>query len=842
MWWSITTGVKALRATSKNAVWRSSSRVADIVNKKTTPAAAAAACASKSAGFIDGVGPVRWLRLSGEQTVAAPAKEEAGGNFTLVSPSVLEIPLEEKGVSLYVGVHAPVCSSRPGNGGLRLWSYESEEDAIDECRELSRGMSLKHNIYNTGFSGAKLVANAKEPLHVDKRSLMENVAKALHSLNGSVYTGCDMNTDFKDMKYLSELCPYVLASLDSTIDANKSTAHGVVGSVVEASDHLLGGHKGKKFLVVGTGKVGTFVSSLLAMLGGDVFTFDTNPNRADVHGCTNVSDKKWWEVEHDVLVPCCSSGIITHDIVEEMNGTKIIVGATNIPFASDSVLHSAVQKKMVFVPDMLSSAGAVLADSIEHYSKSEYHTARDSEVYAFVQTLTSKKTKEYLSRLFSNKPGNNNPMKTLSFVHEDKNGAPVGKKFSTWRSSEEDTYDIAIVGGGMAGTAASYYLSKLAPEKKVVVLESGEIADKKASSYGASRMYRRMYSDEYFSIMQSKALDLWKDVEKESSTTLLKENGLLFYGETDTGETVEGSIPGAAEIMERLGIPHEYFNSEQMDSRWPMMAKQGYEGVYEATAGSINSSLACNTMMGLAKKHGHSLYTGTSVLDIGIPSPGNVHITCSDGKLFKSKQVILTAGAWTNDLLEHVDLQLDLEIWAMHWGHYRVQEELKHKYPQWFCFRKEVPEKWDGGLYYGFPVEGDDSMIKVGIDFCPEDPEFRMRRMSDYNYTPNSTIVNLIDDFVKENWKGVGERVDMYSNPYTCTRDQYFVLDRLREKPEICLFTGGCGRAFKFAPLLGKLLAEKALDLPPSYDIAPFSAERDCVRMPAGGVERTSST
>ena len=77
----------------------------------------------------------------------------------------------------------------------------------------------------------ELVANAKEPGAVDKRQLMEEVAEALHSLDGSVYTGCDMNTDFKDMKYLSELCPYVLASLESTIDANKSTAHGVVGAV-----------------------------------------------------------------------------------------------------------------------------------------------------------------------------------------------------------------------------------------------------------------------------------------------------------------------------------------------------------------------------------------------------------------------------------------------------------------------------------------------------------------------------------------------------------------------------------------------------------------------------------
>ena len=117
---------------------------------------------------------------------------------------------------------------------------------------------------------------------------------------------------------------------------------------------------------------------------------------------------------------------------------------------------------------------------------------------------------------------------------------------------------------------------------------------------------------------------------------------------------------------------------------------------------------------------------------------------CSNGKLFKAKKLVLAAGAWTNDLLTHLDQQLDLEIWAMHWGHYRVDPKLRQEYPQWFCFRKEDERRWDGGLYYGFPAEGKDDMIKVGIDFCPEDPEFRMRRMADYtyvlHYVPKSTL------------------------------------------------------------------------------------------------------
>lgn len=63
-------------------------------------------------------------------------------------------------------------------------------------------------------------------------------------------------------------------------------------------------------------------------------------------------------------------------------------------------------------------------------------------------------------------------------------------------------------------------------------------------------------------------------------------------------------------------------------------------------------------------------------------------------------------------------------------------------------------------------------------------------------------------------------------SPYDMTRDQCFVLGALPDFPAVSLFAGGCGRAFKFAPLLGKCLAEVALGRPPSYDVAPLRVTR----------------
>lgn len=167
----------------------------------------------------------------------------------------------------------------------------------------------------------------------------------------------------------------------------------------------------------------------------------------------------------------------------------------------------------------------------------------------------------------------------------------IGKHMERWKQDKVVKKDVVVIGGGMAGTAAAYQLSKLSPEKTGVVLEAGEeVAHKGGSSYGTSRMFRQMYSDPYFSDLQAKSMSLWKELEGESETQLLDVNGLLFYGEADTGETVEGSIPGALKVMQDRKIPHKFFDSpEQLSKRFPPMKPEpAHIGLFEETAGKCS--------------------------------------------------------------------------------------------------------------------------------------------------------------------------------------------------------------------------------------------------------------
>ena len=85
-------------------------------------------------------------------------------NFKVINrgeTNVLDVPTTQEGVKLYIAVHGEFQSDKPGNGGMRLMSYENDELAISDAVRLAEGMTRKHAMYQTGFSGAKLVVNHK---------------------------------------------------------------------------------------------------------------------------------------------------------------------------------------------------------------------------------------------------------------------------------------------------------------------------------------------------------------------------------------------------------------------------------------------------------------------------------------------------------------------------------------------------------------------------------------------------------------------------------------------------------------------------------------------------------
>ena len=289
----------------------------------------------------------------------------------------------------------PVAEGCPANGGTRIKDYPSETAAIREAYALAERMTHKHALYNTGFAGAKIVVWGA-PDELDRHALLDAIAEALHTLAGEVYTGTDFNTSDADMDYLDRQCRYVLAGIGSEVVPGEATAAGVVGAIsaTVGRDHV----RHHRFLVHGLGKVGLNVAERLNALGADVFAYDIALERARRPGFRDVSDDPaWWRHPFDILVPCSDSGIISPDIAEQLSCSHII-GATNKPFTDTvTVVDALVDRAIVWVPDAVSTAGAVISDSVEYYATDVFRQAGPEAVYTFISQCVSRMTRHVLA-------------------------------------------------------------------------------------------------------------------------------------------------------------------------------------------------------------------------------------------------------------------------------------------------------------------------------------------------------------------------------------------------------------------------------------------------------------
>ena len=297
-------------------------------------------------------------------------------------------------------------SSRPGNGGIRLLKYKSSTAAIEDSVRLATGMTKKHDMYRTGFSGAKIVVNSKVDIDTNvnnnddcdddrrdgttfvvcRKTLMDDIGKALNVLDGQMYTGCDLNTSDEDMDHLVKATndKYVLAGRKSRVDTNVATASSVIGSILGAIDAATSATTNDPkdgddqsnsgslvrlseltFTVQGCGKVGRTVAEQLVKLGAKcVQTCDLIPEAANIDGCTPIDD--WTSTPCDFLVPCANSLAITPEVATHFpQSVKFCVGATNSPYENPTARQIFDERGVMHIPESISSAGAILADSVE---------------------------------------------------------------------------------------------------------------------------------------------------------------------------------------------------------------------------------------------------------------------------------------------------------------------------------------------------------------------------------------------------------------------------------------------------------------------------------------------
>ena len=256
----------------------------------------------------------------------------------------------------------------PALGGLRVWNYPNEQDAIEDVLRLSEAMSYKAAAANLKLGGGKAVIIANP--RTDKTpELFRAMGRFIEKLNGRYITAEDVGTSVEDMGYLRETCRFVTGtSRDNggSGDPSPTTAVGVMEAIRASVEEVYkrSSLENFKIAVQGVGHVGYRLCKLLHSEGAKLFVcdvFSDNSKKASKDfDATIIEPEKIYDVDMDVFVPCALGAVINDATLPRLK-CRIICGAANNQLKDAHKHGDALHNKgILYAPDYIANAGGLI--------------------------------------------------------------------------------------------------------------------------------------------------------------------------------------------------------------------------------------------------------------------------------------------------------------------------------------------------------------------------------------------------------------------------------------------------------------------------------------------------
>lgn len=391
-------------------------------------------------------------------------------------------------------------------------------------------------------------------------------------------------------------------------------------------------------------------------------------------------------------------------------------------------------------------------------------------------------------------------------------------------------YDIVIIGGGAMGLATAAKLANTS--KKVLVLEQFNFINDNGSSAGMSRQFRLQYSQDYMAQMAKDSVPYWDELQTHTDKELIGKVGSVWFGDPSTASQ-EGGIGAAEKTMDQLDIPYEKLaDAKAIEDRFPFKnIPENYSGFFQEDGGIININETQQTLYKIANDAKNiELAAYAKVTDIDSQKSKKIVLTVEkDEQTVKitTKKIVITSGAYTNDVLKHLGLHINLDIWEMSSAYYKKTDP-KVEFPTWFVFQ----EPQDTSLFYGFPEV--DWSHKDYVRVAPDIPDRIITDPKDRTGIPSQKSLALNNAWVKNHMKGLSAEPEFTA---TClialsNNSKELLIDTAPEwvnnHENIIVYTAGW--AAKFIPLLGQILADLATTGSCDRDLTPFKVNWQEVR------------
>lgn len=353
------------------------------------------------------------------------------------------------------------------------------------------------------------------------------------------------------------------------------------------------------------------------------------------------------------------------------------------------------------------------------------------------------------------------------------------------------------------GSAACYHLAGRG--LRVLGLDQFEVPHTRGSHHGHSRMIRQSYFEhpDYVPLLR-RAYQLWDELDEAAGsgdapeTRIFHRTGGLYLGPAD------GSIvPGALAAARAHGLSHELLEAAQVKERFPQFrVPEGTSGFYEENAGFLVPELAIAAHVELARKRDAEIRSGEEILGWESTSTG-VAVRTRTGTI-EAGHLVLTAGAWSAQLLRDLKVSLTVTRQVLAWFDAQGEAEslMLGRFPCWFL---ETDPPYG---HYGFPMM---KSGQAGFKIALHKPGELVGEADAERAEASEEEIAALRQVLRSCLPGgdgplLASRTCLYTN----SADSHFVLGEHPTDDHVSFAAGFSGHGFKFASVMGEVLADLA--------------------------------
>jgi len=410
--------------------------------------------------------------------------------------------------------------------------------------------------------------------------------------------------------------------------------------------------------------------------------------------------------------------------------------------------------------------------------------------------------------------------------------------------------DVVIIGGGIVGATAAYFLARRGIS--VAVIEKGQVgAEQSSRNWGWCRQQNRDVRELPLSGI---SMRLWDELRAEIGTDLgFRRCGLLYA--TDNREQFD-EWASWGETARQFDISTRMLSTAEAASQIPARGRQWVGGLHSVDDGKGEPALAAPTIAEGARARGASIHQNCAARGLDVTN-GAVSGVITEKGLIRTNAVLCAAGAWASAFCRQHGLQFPQASVrqtalrttpapnvgeAIYTPDCALTRRLDGSYTLAISGKGRI-EITPQGLRYARPFlpmfikRWKNVEIRIGNSFFngPEtmrswkyDSETPLERIRVLDPSPNPGLVaasmervkslfpELADVQVAESWGGY---VD-------CTPDAVPVISPVDGLAGFTLAAGCSGHGFGLGPGVGYLAAELVANDTPCVDPAPFRLSR----------------